>query len=440
MTRETPRPIDLALFGQLSWFIRLRWGAGLAVIAGAFIDRYWLHWPGACMEALAVGAGILLYNAVLRVLVRPRPSTEWKYRTLVTIASVQIVLDLSCLTLMAVWTDGAHSPMLGFFVFHMVISSLLLPYMMAYAGAVFSCLMLLVGLWLTGQFPVLRGDIMIVAGWMIMLLITVYLTSNITRSLNRHRRRVLRQKHRIRSMSDELRRQNRAMIQQEKMAAMGQLAAGVAHEIANPLASMDSLLQLLHRKPERARDGAIEKLRDQITRINRIVRQLTDFAHPGDEQWQNASIDKIVAQSLQMIRFDHRMRSVKMDFRRELAPEDSWVRVQAHAMEQVFVNIVLNALDAMADEDDPRLNIHVGQDGKQCFVAITDNGHGIAPEHLDHIFEPFFTTKPVGKGTGLGLAVSYRLVRSHGGQLEAENVDNGTRFTVYLPKDGVSQK
>ena len=67
-------------------------------------------------------------------------------------------------------------------------------------------------------------------------------------------------------------------------------------------------------------------------------------------------------------------------------------------------------------------------------MAITDNGHGIPPEHLDHIFEPFFTTKPVGKGTGLGLAVSYRLVRSHGGQLEVESVDNGTKFTVYLPK------
>ncbi|MDP6545400.1 MAG: hypothetical protein QGH60_15555, partial [Phycisphaerae bacterium] len=128
MAREISRPLDLALFGQLSWFIRLRWGAGLAVIAGAIADRYWLHWPDAFREALAVGAGILLYNTMLRVLIHPRPTTGWKYRTLVAVASVQIVLDLSCLTLMTIWTGGAHSPMLGFFVFHMVIASLLLPY------------------------------------------------------------------------------------------------------------------------------------------------------------------------------------------------------------------------------------------------------------------------------------------------------------------------
>ena len=439
MVRETPNPIDLALFSQLNWFIGLRWGAGLAVILGAVIDRYWLHWPDAWQEALAVGVAILLYKAILRVLVRPRPSTEWNYRTLVTIALAQIILELSCLTLMTLWTGGAHSPLLGFFVFHMVIASLLLPYLMAYAGAAFSCLMILGGLWCTGQAPVHRAEVMVVSGWVIMLLLTVYLTSNITRSLNRHRRRVLRQKHRIRSMSDELRRQQRGMIQQEKMAAMGQLAAGVAHEIANPLASMDSLLQLLQRKPEKLQDGATEKLRDQITRINRIVRQLTNFSHPGDEEWQIASIDKIVAQSLQMIRFDHRVRNVKMDFHRDLSPEDGLVRVQTHAIEQVFVNIILNALDAMVDSEKPQLDIHVGQDPKHCFVTIVDNGHGIPSEHLDHIFEPFFTTKPLGKGTGLGLAVSYRLVRNHGGQLEAENVDNGTRFTVSLPKaDGVS--
>ena len=422
------------MFSQLSWFIRLRWGAGLAVIVGSFIDWRWLSWPDAWWKILSVGLGILLYNAILRVMVRPSPSIAWKYRTLVLIASVQIVLDLVCLTFVAVLTGGVKSPLLGFFVFHMVIASLLLPYFMAYAGAAFSGLMVLGGLWFTGRFPVSDDDVMAFSGWMIMLLITVYLTSNITRSLNSHRRRLLRQKRRIRSMSDELRRQQRGMLQQEKMAAMGQLAAGVAHEIANPLASMDSLLQLLRRKPEKVDDRAIEKLRDQINRINRIVRQMTDFANPGDEDWQTASIDKIVAGSLQMIRFDHRVRKVKIDFQRELISQEGSVRVQPHAMEQVFVNIILNALDAIADQENPRLDIHVGQDATQCFVAISDNGHGIQPEHLDHIFEPFFTTKPVGKGTGLGLAVSYRLVRSHGGQLEAENVDNGAKFTVSLPK------
>jgi signal transduction histidine kinase len=434
MARETPRSLDPALFGQLSWFVRLRWGAGLAVIVGALIDRYWLHWPEAFWETLWLGLGILLYNAVLRVMVRQRSSTSWNYRTLLAIASIQIVLDLICLTFITFWTGGPRSPLLGFFVFHMVIASLLLPHVMAYVGAAFSGTMMLGGLWLTGRFPVSGDDMLIVGGWMITLLITVYLTSSITRSLNRHRRRVLRQKRRIRTMSDELRRHQRGMLQQEKMAAMGQLAAGVAHEIANPLASMDSLLQLLQRKPEKIQDGAIEKLRGQISRINSIVRQMTDFAHPGDEDWQRISIEKIVAESLKMIRFDHRVRDMKMDFQRELPVEDGFVRVQPQALEQVFVNIILNAFDAMADVENPELTIHVGQDAKHCLVTISDNGHGIPSDHMDRIFEPFFTTKPVGKGTGLGLAVSYKLVRSQGGSLEAENVDKGARFTVSLPK------
>ena len=434
MVPKIPHPTDPALFAQLNWFIRLRWGVGLFVVLGAIIDHYWFPWPEAWGQTMIVGVAILLYNALLYLLMRSPSSDSWNYRTLVAIASLQIVLDLSCLTLITLWTGGAHSPMLGFFVFHMVIASLLLPHRMAYAGAGFSCLMIFCGLWFTEQFPVYREDVLIIVGWMIVLLIMVYLTSNITRSLNQHRLRVLRQKNQINSMSDELQRQQRAMIQQEKMSAMGQLAAGVAHEIANPLASMDSLLQLLQRKPEKIQDGSMGKLRDQIGRINTIVRQLTDFAHPGDEVRQVISIDKIVAQSLQMIRFDHRVRNVKMDFHKDIPTGQGQVCVQTHAIEQVIVNIILNALDAMSDENNPQLQIHTRQDSDNCFVTIIDNGHGIRPEDTDHIFEPFFTTKPVGKGTGLGLAVSYKLVRSHDGQLEAENVENGTQFTVTLPK------
>jgi two-component system C4-dicarboxylate transport sensor histidine kinase DctB len=102
-------------------------------------------------------------------------------------------------------------------------------------------------------------------------------------------------------------------------------------------------------------------------------------------------------------------------------------------LEQVLVNIILNALDAMADGPSPRMEIRAGRQDEQCFISVSDNGHGITPQDLDHLFDPFFTTKPVGKGTGLGLAISYRLIRSQGGTIEVESQGKGATFTIRLP-------
>jgi len=329
-----------------------------------------------------------------------------------------------------------QSPALGFFVFHMVIASLLLRPLMAYAGAGISALMIVGGLWVSGLGPDDTAQTVMLLGWVVTLLVTVYLASNITRMLRRHRRRVLRQSQRIRLMSQKLRSQQQAMVQQEKMTAMGQMAAGVAHEIANPLASVDSLLQLMQRRGEAPSEGVVEKLREQIDRINRIVRQLTHFAHPAEQQEQELSIDDVVARALQMVRFDHRVRKVRMEILREVPAGHGLIKAKPHAMEQVLVNLILNALDAVADQAKPTVDIRVGQNGRECFVEVTDNGHGIAPEHLSRLFEPFFTTKAVGKGTGLGLAISYRTVRDHDGKIDVDSNNGKTRFTVRLPRVG----
>jgi len=423
-----------ALFDQLCWFVRLRWGAGIGVILAGAIDACGMGWFDSPLRIIWVGVGILSYNVLLRFVLRPSPRRPWRRLSLIALTWVQVVADLICLTLLILLTDGVHSPLMGFAVFHMVIiSMLLLERGMAYACALVATVVLVAGLHLGGQMPSDRAQALVLAGWVLTLVITVYLTSNITRHLHRHRRQVLRQSYRIRSMSKKLRRQQEVMVQQDKMAAMGQMAAGVAHEIANPLACMDSVLQLVQRNPGRLNEDTIATVRDQIARINATVRQLTDFAHPADEQWQVVGIDGIVASALQMVRFDHRLRDVQLDIHRGIPPDEGAVRARPHALEQVLVNIVLNALDAMADTPDARMSIRVSQDRNSCQVEISDNGHGIKPEHLDHLFEPFFTTKPVGLGTGLGLAISYRMIRDHGGTIEATNTENGAKFTVNLP-------
>jgi len=423
-----------ALFDQLCWFVRLRWGAGGSVVLAGLIGVYGPDWFASPLSIVAVGAGIVSYNILLRFILRPAPDRPWRRVWLVVLTWVQIIADLVCLTLLILLTGGVHSPLMGFAVFHMVIvSMLLLERGMAYACALVATAVLVGGLHFGGQSPADRAEALVLAGWILTLVITVYLTSNITRHLHRHRLQALRQSYRIRSMSKKLRRQHEVMVQQDKMAAMGQMAAGVAHEIANPLACMDSVLQLVQRNTKRMTGETTTTLRDQIARINAIVRQLTDFAHPADEDWQVMGIDGIVAGALQMVRFDHRLRNVQLDIHRGVAPDEGPVRARPHALEQVLVNIVLNALDAMADTPDPRMAIDVSQDTKNCYVEISDNGHGIKPEHLDHLFEPFFTTKPVGQGTGLGLAISYRMVRDHGGTIEVENTEGGAKFTISLP-------
>ena len=347
MSRLESLSRQTAMFDQLCWFVRLRWGAGAIVMFAGLADWRWLGWFGSPLSIVWVGAGILGYNVFLRMVIRPSPAHPWRRATLVTFAWGQIIADLVCLTLLILLTGGVRSPLMGFAVFHMVIVSLLLlRRRMAYAGALVAMGVLTAGLHLGGQYPTDRPDVLLLAGWFVTLVMTVYLTSSITRHLHQHRRRMHRQSSRIRSMSKKLRRQQDVLLQQDKMAAMGQMAAGVAHEIANPLACMDSVLQLVQRNPGRLNDETITTLRDQISRINSTVRQLTDFAHPIDEKWQDKSIDEIVAGALQMVRFDHRLREVKLDVQRQ---GDGRVRARPHALEQVLVNIFLNALDAMAE-------------------------------------------------------------------------------------------
>jgi signal transduction histidine kinase len=283
-------------------------------------------------------------------------------------------------------------------------------------------------------------------GWLVMLLLVVQFAGHLSRSVRRHRRKLVRQNRRIRAMSRRLKRHQRALVQHEKMVALGQMAAGVAHEIANPLASMDSLLQLMQRKPERLTGQTVGTLREQVDRINQIIQQMTRFAHPVDSEWSWTPLNEVAAQALRMARMDKRFRSVRVV--EDYAPEIGEVRMLPHAMQQVLVNLMINAADAMAGRAEPTLTVRTrsvsGTNGKWevedepngqwAVIEVTDNGQGIRPEHLHRIFEPFFTTKPVGQGTGLGLSISYSLMRKQGGRLEVRSeVGKGSTFTAWLP-------
>jgi signal transduction histidine kinase len=429
---------DHALFTQLRWFVGLRWLAGAAVIAGAVANRLWLEVVARDDVILILGLVIVGYNAVLAGWLRRGASTRRHHRLLLALAGAQILLDLTCLVLLVLLTHGSRSPVLGFFVFHMVFASLLLPQRVAYGSAAVAIGGMLVGLVIAGAWPRDQTGTLGLFGWSFTLVMTVFLANHLTLSLKRQRARLARQNRRIRQMDAKLRGQQEAMIQHEKLAAMGQMAAGVSHEIANPLACMDSVLQLMQRWPDRPRPDAVKTLRDQIDRIRQIMQQMSAFAHPGEAEWQMIDLNELVNQAARMARFDRRTRRVTLEV--EVTPQPIHFRGLGQTLQQVIVNLLLNAMDAVDQVPQPRVTLRTGvvpgSPGTPgwAVVQVIDNGHGIQPEHLRRIFEPFFTTKPLGRGTGLGLSISFRLVSEHSGHIDVQSrPGEGTIFTVRLP-------
>jgi signal transduction histidine kinase len=423
----------------LHWFIGLRWLAGAAVLTLALLDWRVLHWyTGHGAAKVAVGAAVLVYNAILALVLRhataaSQSTARGGNMVLLGLAWLQIILDVVALVLLSLWTGGAHSPLLGLFALHMVFAAMLLPRSMAYGGAAVTMLIMVGALAALGpHWPLARDEKLHLLGWCGTLLATVFVGSQIARSLRRQRRRLIRQKRALLEMDRTLRRQERSMAQHEKMVAMGQMAAGVAHEIANPLASIDSLLQLMQRKPERLTPESLATLRQQADRIARIVHELTTFSRLDDGQRHTLAVNDVVREAVEMLSFDPRMKRVRRE--ESFGADAGAVTVLPQALQQVVVNLVRNALDAMEETPHPVLRVRTAREGDHVVIEVADNGPGIEPKNLKRLFEPFFTTKPVGKGTGLGLSISYSLIERHGGSIGvASRPGQGATFRVKLP-------
>ena len=219
--------------------------------------------------------------------------------------------------------------------------------------------------------------------------------------------------------------------QSEKLAVIGQIAAGVAHEIGNPLASISSLVQILQRKNK---DSYIEDqlavIKENIDRITKIVRELVDFSRPPSYETALQDITTVIKTALGIVKYDKRVRKVK--FETTLQDELPMVSIAADQLLQVFVNILLNALDAI--EGNGIISVKSYDDGKKVLVEIQDNGCGMDQMTISKIFDPFFTTKDVGKGTGLGLSVSYGIIKRFNGEIRVDSfLKEGSIFTISIP-------
>ncbi|MGI9056940.1 MAG: ATP-binding protein [Pyrinomonadaceae bacterium] len=231
---------------------------------------------------------------------------------------------------------------------------------------------------------------------------------------------------------EQLQKLNEQLIRTEKLAAMGTLSAGVAHEVNNPLASISSLIQMMQSKQnldERMSEN-LKLISAQIQRITQITRDMMDFARARPAAKSLININEIIETSLRLASFDKAFQ--KLSLEKNLSDEELITLADSDQLQQVFLNLFLNARDAMPEGG--RLFIETSKNGKDVKIEISDSGAGIEEVNIKKIFDPFFTTKPAGKGTGLGLAVCYGIITAHGGKIEvSKNHNSGTSFHITLP-------
>jgi two-component system C4-dicarboxylate transport sensor histidine kinase DctB len=226
------------------------------------------------------------------------------------------------------------------------------------------------------------------------------------------------------------------LVQSTKLAALGQMSAALAHEINQPLTAQRMQLATLRLLLDHGRvDDAYQALTpidQQLTRMAALTGHLKTFARKSPSGLrERVDLACVVDQALLLL--DARIREEKVSCVLDLT-RPAWVRGDAIRLEQVLINLLRNALDAMGGKPLKRLEIRVESEGDSWRLTVGDSGGGIAEEHLANIFDPFFTTKPVGDGLGLGLAVSYAIVHELGGRLSAEKANNGALFFFSLSK------
>ncbi|WP_350599936.1 ATP-binding protein [Pseudomonas sp. 65/3-MNA-CIBAN-0223] len=239
----------------------------------------------------------------------------------------------------------------------------------------------------------------------------------------------------------DLRTAQDGLVQSAKLAALGQMSAALAHEINQPLTAQRMQLATLRLLLDHGRvDDAYKALKpvdDMLTRMAALTGHLKTFARKSPSGLrERLDLATVVDQALQLL--ETRLREEQVSTVLHLT-RPAWVRGDSIRLEQVLINLLRNALDAMHDKPCKRLEIRLEEDEKLWRLTVSDNGGGIAEEHLAKVFDPFFTTKPVGDGLGIGLAVSFAIAHESGGRLSAANQGNGAAFTLTLPIDQEAQ-
>jgi two-component system NtrC family sensor kinase len=236
-------------------------------------------------------------------------------------------------------------------------------------------------------------------------------------------------------MIRELEEHQEELLQSRKISAIGTLTSGIAHELNNPINNIvltaESLKEDFAKVDQEEAMGFIQDILVQAERASDIVKGLLDFSRSERPEFEPLAISRVIDETLKLVRNQVMLSGIQVD--RKIPPELPLISGDRKSLQQVFLNLFINAIQAMPDGGDLHIGVQA-EDGQWLKIDVGDTGLGIESEHLPRIFDPFYTTKEVGRGTGLGLSVTYGIIEKHGGHIEAHSQKGqGTIFTITLP-------
>ena len=425
-----------ALLSQVAWFNRLRlivaggviWLCALATHAFDLIDDPWpLYMLG---DAIIAVDG--LYIVRYAKLQRSRLSAVRRH------VYLQIAVDIAILTALLHYSGGITNPLALFYLFHAFIAALVLSVRAAVLVALASMMLLLVlgfaerAGWLphhplaVGLFDLHAieplGLWLLVFAYATTLAFSIYFVATVLERLKRQ--------------EGELVRLGRHLALSEKLASVGTLAAGVSHEINNPIGVIKNKVQILRYRIEDGDEqgkllSELDVVDKHVNRIAKITDGLLQFSRETPFELRPMDLGSLLREAADLVRVP--FQTADVDLRVDASvPADVVVKGSSNHLLQVLINILLNAKDASVRGSIVELSC--GHAGHEVSLQVRDHGQGISPELLEKVFDPFFTTKDVDKGTGLGLAISHGIIERHYGRIEVESeVDRGTCFRIMLP-------
>jgi two-component system NtrC family sensor kinase len=242
----------------------------------------------------------------------------------------------------------------------------------------------------------------------------------------------------LEQVNEDLKRTQDQLIFSEKLASVGHLAAGVAHEIGNPLSAILGYLEILERRPELKPEDLdmLRRVKGEVDRIHRIIKDLLDFSRPQEEEREEVDLNRVIKEALRLMEIQKGFKGIQV----ELDLEDSLpcLHGSLNQVKQLLINLTLNAVDAMHGEGTLTLGtrlIHSADGSGEIEFSVKDTGAGISREDQRRIFDPFYTTKEPGKGSGLGLSICQRIVEGLSGRMELESeTGKGTTFFIRIPE------
>ena len=240
----------------------------------------------------------------------------------------------------------------------------------------------------------------------------------------------------VNRMMEELEKRQDQLVQSRKIASIGTLTAGIAHEINNPVNNLSLILESLIEESEdmtpKERAKLFQEAMDQADRTSEIVKNLLEFSRASHPKVETVDIEAIVDKTARLIANEMTLKGIS--FVKQVASHLPLVRLDKGGLQQVLLNLFLNAIQATGNGGELKVIIGAGENKGEVRIDVTDNGPGIPAEHIDQVFDPFFTTKKEGFGTGLGLSVSYNIIKKNGGRMEVTSEPGqGARFSIFLP-------